>query len=368
MKRAIAAALAAALPLAVAAALTAPPAGAAGTFQGSLTVSSIGAQSDPSDPVVVTADGAVAQQCAPNSGCAWLPYVTSVAATARCSPAVTASTWVGDAYDHLAGQQPQRFTASWREWPSSAAGARKACLYVRTSAGDTLLAESPFTVPRPIVLPPGSGVPRAPIPRSVGLRRHFAYRLSLTAIPRGVDRTRYSLVARAAAKRWGLRFAGFTTRPARSGDGIDTVGFSPSVPSYALGVTSIRTVRYYRRTGGRPRLVRQRVVERDTRLAAGAPWHAGPGDPPADRVDLQTVVIHELGHYAGNRHVRNCTNSPMWVALRPGEWWHSRTDWFQFGCGRDTAQARAAHARAATAGALPRRLLVERTYRDVVLD
>jgi len=360
MKRAtLLSALVAALLLTAAAAGSA---GAAGTFQGSLTVRSVGAQSDPSDPVVVTADGAVTQQCTPSTGCAWLPYVTSVAATAQCSPAVTASTWAGEAYDHLAGQQPQQFTASWREWPSSAAGPRKACLYVRTAAGDTLVAESPFTVPQPIVLPPGAGVPRAPIPRSVGIRRPFAYRLSLAAIPRGVDRDRFRLVARAAAKRWGLRFAGFTSRLARSGDGIDSVGFSPRVPSYALGVTSIRSVRYYRRVGGRPRLVRQRVVERDTRLATGAPWHAGPGDPPADRVDLQTVVIHELGHYAGNKHVRNCVNSPMWVALRPGEWWHSRTDWFQFGCGRDTARASRAAVEA------PRRLLVERSYRDVLLD
>jgi hypothetical protein len=363
MKHAILSVLAAALLTAVAAA----PAAAAGTFQASIAVTAVGTQGDPSDAVAVTAQATVAQQCDPTTSCAYVPFVTSVAAAQQCSPALTSSTWVGDAYDHVAAQSPQVLSPTWREFPAQQSGDRRACLYVRTSVAgrltDVLVAEAHFAVAPPIRLPPGAGVPRAPIPRSVGVRRGFGFRLSLAAIPNGVDRTRFSLIARVAARRWGLRLAGRLGRVARSGDGVDSVGFSPGVPSYALGVTSIRSVRWFRRVNGRARLVRQRVVERDTRFATGVPWHAGPGDPPVDRVDLQTVVIHELGHYAGNGHVRNCRNSPMWIALRPGEWWHDRGDWFQFGCGRGTGTARSA---AAPAPARP--LLHEHVYRDVFVD
>ncbi|MBB4664465.1 hypothetical protein [Conexibacter arvalis] len=361
MKRALVGALAVALLLGVAAAAPA----AAGTFQGSIAISSIGTQGDPSDPIAIGAVATVVQQCDPGTPCAWLPFVTTVPAARQCSPAVTASTWVGDAYGQTAGQQPQTFSPTWRERPSQAAGARRACLYVRTAGGDSLVAESAFTVPPAIVLPPGAGVPRAPIPRAIGVRRGFGYRLSLASIPRGVDRTRFSLLARAAAKRWGLRLAGRTNRVVRSGDRVDSVGFAPGVPSYALGVTTIRSVRWFRRVDGRPRVVRQQVVERDTRLAVGAPWHAGPGRTPPDRIDLQTVIIHELGHYAGNDHVRNCTNSPMWVALRPGEWWHDRRNWFQHGCG---SQARAARGNGSAAAGRARPMLHEHVYRDVLLD
>lgn len=361
MRHTILSVLAAALLAAVAAA----PAAAAGSFQGGIVVTAVGAQRDPGDPVTVTAQAVVRQQCDPATSCAYVPFVTSVAVGQQCSPALTASTWVGDAFDHTSAQSPQTLAPAWREFPSQAAGQRRACLYVRAGAGgpvsDVLVAETIFAVPQPIRLPPGAGVPRAPIPRGVGVRRHFGFKLSLVAVPSGVDRTRFSLLARVAAKRWGMRFAGITRRLARSGDGLSSVGFAPDVPSYALGVTSIRSVRWFRRVNGRTQLIRQRVIERDTRFATGVPWHAGPGDPPVDRVDLQTVVIHELGHFAGNGHVRNCRNSPMWVALRPGEWWHSRADWFQFGCNRGSA-------RGAVAPGPARPLLHEHFHRDVFLD
>lgn len=345
---------------------TAAPAVAAGTFQGSLTVRSVGVPAKAGESIAVSAEAAVALQCDPGSSCAWLPFVTTVPASAQCSAEVTASTWVGDPFGQAAGRLPQTLAPIWREWPDAFSGPKRACLYARTSDGDVLVAQADYTVPGPIVLPPTANVPRTPIPRSIGARRGYAYRLSTASIPRGVDPARFSLVVRAAARRWGLRLTGRTSRPARSGDRVDAVGFARDVPSYALGVTTIRSVRFFRRVNGRPRLISQRVVERDTRLAVRVPWHAGPGDPPVDRVDLQTVVIHELGHYAGNDHVRNCTDSPMWVALRPGEWWRDRGDWFQFGCGRQRATASASTAPKAPQP--PRRLLVERIHRDVFLD
>lgn len=236
--------------------------------------------------------------------------------------------------------------------------------------------------------PPEADVLRTPIPRAVGKRRAHRYRLSIAGIPPGVDRVRYELLVRSAAERWGLRFVGRSARTVRSGDRSDMVGFARGLPRGALGVTRLRVLRVYRRAAnGRPRLVRERVLERDLMLAYRAAWHAGPGVPPLDRYDLQTVLIHELGHYAGNGHVRGCANSPMWTGLRPGEWWWSRADWFRFGCRNaprqpaplpapppappvpQAPQRELAPLAARAAGAQPSgRLLVRTTVRRVVLD
>lgn len=352
--------------MAAALATIAAPA-AASTFQGAIAIRSIGRQPTPGASIAVSAEATIAQQCDPGTPCAYLPFVTTVPGAQTCAPALSASSWVGDPVGSAAAGTPQTVAPIWRERPSDASGPKRACLYVRSAAGDVLVAETAYTVPRPVVLPITADIPRAAIPRSVGVRRPFAYRLSTALVPRGVSPVRFRLLVRAAAARWGLRFAGTTSRPPRLGDGVDSVGFSSGVPRVALGVTSIRVERLFRVVNGRRQLVRQQVVERDTRFARGVPWFAGPGDPPSDQVDLQTVVIHELGHFAGNDHVRNCTDSPMWVALRPGEWWHTRADWFQFGCGRAVAAGTRAATPAATAPSTPRRMLVERSYRDVTI-
>jgi hypothetical protein len=59
----------------------------------------------------------------------------------------------------------------------------------------------------------------------------------------------------------------------------------------------------------------------------------GPARPAADEYDLESVVLHELGHMAGNRkHSRRCMNSPMGLALGMGEWWRTPHDWYRRGC------------------------------------
>ena len=72
------------------------------------------------------------------------------------------------------------------------------------------------------------------------------------------------------------------------------------------------------------------VVERDLALRTDENWAAGPDYPALDEVDLESVLLHELGHMAGNkRHRPRCTNSPMDEALGAGEWWRgSRDKWF----------------------------------------
>ena len=46
-----------------------------------------------------------------------------------------------------------------------------------------------------------------------------------------------------------------------------------------------------------------RIVERDLALLPDVPWAQGPAHPSAEEYDLETVILHELGHWAGNlRH------------------------------------------------------------------
>ena len=44
-----------------------------------------------------------------------------------------------------------------------------------------------------------------------------------------------------------------------------------------------------------------KVIESDLALRAGENWDAGPDYPALDQVDLESVVLHELGHMAGNK-------------------------------------------------------------------
>lgn len=354
------------LATAVALAVAAAPAGAAGSFQGTIAVTPPSAPTGETTPVSVTAAVTIAQQCTTTTGCAYQPFVTTVAATSTCSTTLTSAGWRGPVLDETTGAQPLVGSAQWQERPWIYAGPKRACLYAVAGGSATLLAQTTYDVPGvPSVPaekpdPKGRDLDRSSIPRSVGVRRGYAYTLSTANVPRSVGAKRYSVIARVAAKRWGLRLAGTTKGTVRTGDRRDWVGFSKDVPSVALGVTRIRTVRYYRRENGRTRVVGERVVERDLSLAVNAPWWVGPGPPPADKVDLQTVIVHELGHYAGNGHVANCTNSPMWTGLAPGEWWYSRTNWFQFGC-RNAPGASMATAARATQPRAARPLLVQRT-------
>jgi hypothetical protein len=127
---------------------------------------------------------------------------------------------------------------------------------------------------------------------------------------------------RNGARRWRLHSAGaFPGRPV-FGNGRSEVGFSTAqVPPEALGVTIVGR----RRGGG---------LERDLILRADVPWEQGPDHPTRARVDLETVILHELGHVAGNGfHVpRGCRDTPMVVGLATGEWWRSTTDFSYRAC------------------------------------
>jgi hypothetical protein len=163
-----------------------------------------------------------------------------------------------------------------------------------------------------------------------GRRGGIAFYMSSTGFPAAVDGARFATLARKAATRWGLRARRWTSAEAGVQDGFSVAGFSSRVPRGVLGVQTD----YVR--GGR-------VVERDLALRAGENWAAGPGYPALDEVDLESVLIHELGHMAGNkRHRARCSNTPMVEALGAGEWWRGARDkWF----GECKRGARAASAR-----------------------
>lgn len=334
---------------------------AASSFSGTLAISSVGSPSSANGLVLVSAQASVTPQC-DQADCGWQPAVETVAPEQACAAGSGTPVWTGTTY---ASGAPQSFSPSWRELPASAPVTRRACLFANSSDAETLIAQALYTVPARSPAQPGSGpdpgLLRTPIPRWVApTRRRWPFRVSTANLPPGVTAARFVRLVHAAGARWGLRYVGTTGAPVRLRDGRDTVGFAHDVPPFALGVTDVEAVAYVR--GGR--VLARRILEEDTRLRYDAPWDPGPALPDDRHVDLQTVIIHELGHYAGNHHVRNCRDSPMWVGLSTGEWWHSPTDWFQHGCGIVTAAT--AHPAAGTVPT-PGRLLVRVHERVVTL-
>lgn len=150
--------------------------------------------------------------------------------------------------------------------------------------------------------------------------------LSTANFPATVDARRFEKLAKTTAKRWGLKAKRWTSVEAGRRDGYNVAGFSTRIPADTLGVQTD-----YMRAGF--------VVERDLELNADQNWTAGPDYPTLDEIDLESVLLHELGHMAGNkRHRTRCSNSPMGSALGAGEWWRgSRDKWF----GQCSTRARA---------------------------
>lgn len=360
--------------------LCAAPSAGASSFAGTLSITSVGAAGGGS--LTVSASASVSETGC-NSGapayeyCGYYPVVTTVAGSLACSPTITGSTWVGPVISSYDNWASQAFAPSWTEWPSLASGPKKACLYINASSAELLVAEVPYSVPAPgspagaMTTPspgasqpaPSAGLTSDSIPAGLGLQGYASFVTSLANTPAWVSLDRWEALVGTSAKRWGLSATGTTSEPVRNYDYENQVGFGRTRAGI-LGVQSdlylVRRTRghttcrrTWRRRSGRwrklrvCRYVRSRIVDRqltdqDIVLSSSYPWQAGPAKPSASEVDLQTVLLHELGHLAGNSgHVRRCsTPSPMVISLASGEWWHSPSDYYFNGdCGGNGSAA-----------------------------
>lgn len=155
-----------------------------------------------------------------------------------------------------------------------------------------------------------------------------SFYVSTEDFPSTVDGARFKQLARTTAARWGLKSLRWTSAKAGVQDGFSVAGFSSSVASDSLGVQTDYV------KGGR-------VIERDLALNADESWAQGPDYPALDEIDLESVLLHELGHMAGNKkHRSRCTNSPMIEALGAGEWWRGARDRWFGECGARAASVR----------------------------
>ena len=173
---------------------------------------------------------------------------------------------------------------------------------------------------------------------------------------------RFKNIVDRSVRRWGLRDLGpIDAEPATARyliDGVPELGFSYGLPRGVLGqeILWYRRVRIGRRrvcqgTGGDRRCHRtagrivKRIYDHDVAFNANVPWSLGPWYPDANHFDLETVALHELGHFAGNsRHKPRCTNSPMVEALGRGEFWRAPGEWFEYGCALAGDRAGSTHA------------------------
>ncbi len=179
---------------------------------------------------------------------------------------------------------------------------------------------------------PASWSVRRRIPAAIGRQGHGTFYLSTANIPASVDPISFGALARRSASRWGLHGLSWTSAPAGARDGYDVVGFG-KLPAADLGLEE----RFIVRHNGVDRVLEQDIIINDA-----VPWYYGAGYPRLDQYDLQSVLLHELGHMAGNlRHRKRCSDSPMVEALAAGEWWHTPRDRYEFGCASSARSLRA---------------------------
>lgn len=186
---------------------------------------------------------------------------------------------------------------------------------------------------------PSSWKRRGPIPGWIGRHGTARFFVSRVDVPVSIGQGAfYRLVAR-SARRWGLRAVGWTNRVPGRADNVSVLGFR-ELPQSVLGLELERHARVFaRRTGSRARAYVGRVVmERDVIIGLGVPWMKHAEYPSDSQLDLESVVLHELGHMAGNRHHEpRCTNSPLVESLGTGEWWHTPQDWYERTCAGSSA-------------------------------
>jgi hypothetical protein len=243
-----------------------------------------------------------------------------------------------------------------------------------TAQGSSQAPATPGANPAPSAAGALPKLARNPIPSGIGTSNHALLVLALGEGSPSVARSRFVTLVRNSAQRWRLDPRGPVKRIPRLGDAHNDVGFAARLVSPgALGTTTVLRQNYVRVrrvcAAGGCRTLRapagSRIVERDLALLPDVPWAQGPAHPSGEEYDLETVILHELGHWAGNlRHTPvGCHDTPMVKGLGPGEWWRSPTDWHYDAC----ADARAAGALEVPSLTAPPRLIPERIVEQTVV-
>ena len=169
--------------------------------------------------------------------------------------------------------------------------------------------------------------------------------------PTGVDAARLYDLSEEGASRWKMAVAGNSSNEPGVRDNQQVIGFSRATDAQALGVTSVwsryrykvKTTRVCTRVRGKRRCKNVKkyvrdgveVVERDIQLNPFVKWEQGPAFPAADEYDLESTILHEIGHFAHptkDNHVFGCENSPMIDSISPGEFWRDSDNWLRYGC------------------------------------
>lgn len=200
----------------------------------------------------------------------------------------------------------------------------------------------PVSTPAPFPSPATEGLTGELIPLIDGAKRkHHTFAVNSQYVPAGVDPARFMALVIDSGERWGSATTGATFRSPGRADLHDVVGFGSTDPD-TLGVTQFPfKIRQARRCAGHgysrhcvyKNVGRIFTGEADITLNDELDWQQGPARPSPDQYDLQSTLVHELGHYAGNPHVRGlCSNNPMLAALGAGDYWRSPTDWFRAEC------------------------------------
>jgi hypothetical protein len=145
---------------------------------------------------------------------------------------------------------------------------------------------------------------------------------------------------------WKLGIDGVTLAEPGALDGVNSIGFSNALPDDVLGAYIYWPRRVYavkkvcKRKHGKRRCHRVKryryseVTEADVAFNASFRWNEGPRYPGDGEIDLESVEIHELGHFndPNRQHGARCSGSPLTESLAYGEWWRGQDDWFEYGC------------------------------------
>ena len=150
--------------------------------------------------------------------------------------------------------------------------------------------------------------------------------------PRGVTAARFLKLAQRSGAHWGATYLRRTSHRPGVQDGHNVVGFARATSAGAGGQTYCFDGLLHQHRRG----LHEHCAERDILINPRVDWQQGPRYPRFHEYDLETVLLHEFGHFSGwwPREGRRCTNSPMASPLYNGEWWRSRRDYHWRGCGR----------------------------------